>query len=119
MRGKIDLDRIAVITVASPPAVAPAPVTALELAALRRDRERVANLRAELGALALNLEAREQEIIARIEQGAPVHGPATVLVRRRQSISWFTVVVRELGEDAIERVRNTWPVAFWKELQLG
>jgi hypothetical protein len=121
----IDLDELAVIVLtdeAPAPVVtdeqAPLPVTALELAAIKRARAELADRRAELGALTVNLRAREQAVIARIEAGARVEGAAVVLTRRRQSVSWLTVVARELGEGAVERIKNAWPLAFWKELQL-
>ena len=112
----IDLDRVAVITLAA--VDGPTPVGAFELAAIRRDRERIADLRAELAALELNLEARERDVIQRIEDGAVVHGVAQVIVRRRQNISWLTVVMKELGAETVEKVKNSWPMGFWKELRL-
>jgi hypothetical protein len=107
------------IEITAIPDEAPMPVTAIELAAIRRDRERVDGLRAELGALSLGLHQREQDVIARIEAGAAVDGAAVVLHRRRQSISWLTVVAKELGHETVERIKNAWPIAFWKELQLS
>jgi hypothetical protein len=93
-------------------------VNAIELAAIKRDRERVSELRAELGALAIDLHKRERDIIRRIESGAKVDGSAVVIQRRRQSISWLTVVAEELGAETIERIKNAWPIALWKELQI-
>jgi hypothetical protein len=117
----IDLDRVAVISFASAAGAAvdgPTPVGAYELAEIRKERRRVADLRAELAALQLNLEAKERDVIERIEDGAVVHGVAQVIVRRRQNISWLTVVAKELGVEAVEKVKNSWPVGLWKELQL-
>lgn len=93
-------------------------VNAIELAAIRRDRERVAELRAELGALAIDLQHRERDVIQRIESGAKVDGSVVVITRRRQSISWLSVVAQELGAETIEKIKNVWPIAFWKELQI-
>lgn len=97
----------------------PEMVTAIELAGLRRDRQRLAELRAELQSLGLDVAEREASVIRRIDAGAQVDGAATVVQRRRQSISWLTVVARELGTGAVERVKNAWPTSFWKELQLS
>jgi hypothetical protein len=94
-------------------------VSAIELAAIRRDRERMAALRAELGALAIDLHRRERDVIRRIEAGARVDGTAVVITRVRQSISWLSVVAQELGAETVERIKNVWPIAFWKELQLA
>jgi hypothetical protein len=94
-------------------------VTSIELAAIKRDREHMASLRAELGALAIDVHDRERDVIRRIEGGADVGGAAMVIVRRRQSISWLTVVADELGPDTVERIKNVWPVTFWKELQIA
>ncbi len=94
-------------------------VSEIELAALKRDRERVAALRAELGALAIDLHGRERDVIRRIEAGAQVDGSAVVILRRRQSISWLSVVAQELGTETVERIKNVWPIAFWKELQIA
>jgi hypothetical protein len=55
----------------------------------------------------------------RIEAGAHAPAEATVVVRRRQNVSWLTVVARELGADAVERVKNAWPLTIWKELRLA
>jgi hypothetical protein len=94
-------------------------VNAIELAAIRRDRERVAELRAELGALAIDLHRRERDVIQRIESGAKVDGSVVVITRRRQSISWLSVVAQELGAETVEKIKNVWPIAFWKELQIA
>ena len=56
---------------------------------------------------------------ARTSMGCSPNGKAVVMHRRRQSISWLTVVAKELGHDAIERIKNTWPTVFSKELQIG
>jgi hypothetical protein len=95
-------------------------VTAAELDEIKHDRERMARLRAELGALAIDLHGRERDVIRRIEAGAPVEGgTAVVLTRRRQSISWLTVVADELGPETVQKVKDAWPIAFWKELQIA
>jgi hypothetical protein len=93
-------------------------VNEIELAAIKRDRERAAELRAELGALAIDLHRRERDIIQRIESGAKVDGSVVVITRRRQSISWLSVVAQELGAETVEKIKNVWPIAFWKELQI-
>jgi hypothetical protein len=94
-------------------------VTAIELGGIKRDRAHVEELRTALGGLVLDLYRREQDVIRRIEAGASIDGGAVVLHRRRQSISWLTVVAKELGHDAVERIKSAWPVAFWKELQIS
>jgi hypothetical protein len=93
-------------------------VNEIELAAIKRDRERATQLRAELGALSIDLHRRERDIIERIESGAKVDGSAVVITRRRQSISWLSVVAQELGAETVEKIKNVWPIAFWKELQI-
>ena len=93
-------------------------VNEIELAAIKRDRERAAELRAELGALAIDLHRRERDIIQRIESGAKADGSVVVITRRRQSISWLSVVAQELGAETVEKIKNVWPIAFWKELQI-
>ena len=40
------------------------------------------------------------------------------MTRRRQNISWLTVVRRELGEEAVIKAKDEWPVAFYLELQI-
>ena len=94
-------------------------VTAAELDEIKHDRERMARLRAELGVLAIDLHARERDVIRRIEAGAAIEGTAVVLTRRRQSISWLTVVADELGPETVQKVKDAWPIAFWKELQIA
>jgi hypothetical protein len=95
------------------------PVTEAEIEELRALRDFIAQVRAELGELTMELEAREQDIIMRVEAGAQLLGPASVVVRRRQNVSWLTIVTRELGTDVVERVKNSWPLTIWKELQLA
>ncbi len=97
----------------------PPHVTVLELASIKRLRHRMAELRAELGELAITLQEREQDVIERLENGARSESPATVLIRRRQNVSWLTVVARELGAETVESTKNAWPITFWKELQLS
>lgn len=94
-------------------------VTSIELAAIKRERTRLERLRKEMAALADALEQRETYVVARIEAGVPVDGKAVVLTRRRQNISWLTVVRRELGDETVVRVKDEWPVTFYKELQLS
>ena len=93
-------------------------VTADELADLRRGRRRVELLRDELAGFERVQEAREAEVIARIENGADVDGEAKIVFRRRQNISWLTIVTRELGREAVVRTKDEWPVTFYKELRL-
>jgi hypothetical protein len=69
--------------------------------------------------MALDLQEREQKVIARMEAGAQIDGEAVVLTRRRQSISWLTVVAREMGQGMVEHTKNTWPVEFWKDLYIA
>lgn len=97
----------------------PEVVTAIELAAIKRDREKLAALRAEADVLANALREREDAVIARIEAGVRVDGKATVITRRRQNISWLTVVQRMLGKEAIIETKNQWPVSFHKELRIA
>lgn len=94
-------------------------ISALELGRVERDRTKLATLRAEAELLTRTLEAREDDIIRRIEAGALVQGQAVVVTRRRQNISWLTVVKRQLGQDAIVKVKDEWPVTFYKELQIS
>jgi hypothetical protein len=94
-------------------------VTELELAAVKRDREVLKDLKAKCAELVEDLRKREQEIVERIEAGAFVMGEAWVITRRRQNISWLTVVKRKLGEQAVLETRNTWPTTFYKELRVG
>jgi hypothetical protein len=94
-------------------------VSRFELEEIKRLRAELEAERAEVDRRARALREREESVIARVEAGVPVDGQATVLVRRRQNISWLTVVKRELGADAVVQVKNAWPVAFYKDLQLG
>jgi hypothetical protein len=95
-------------------------VTGDELEWVKYMRQDLEEQRAEADALAKRLHEREQALIARIEAGAHVEGGnATVVERRRQNISWLTIVKRKLGVDAIIEAKNEWPVAFYKELQIG
>ncbi|MBI4509500.1 MAG: hypothetical protein HY698_07670 [Deltaproteobacteria bacterium] len=95
------------------------PVNRFELAAIKRDRAKLVSLKAEVEALVDSLRRREEDVIARIDAGCPVDGDARVLVRRRQNISWLTIVKQELGEEAVVRAKDEWPVSFYKELQVG
>ena len=93
-------------------------VSQLELEAIKRKRKQLEEQRAEVEALARELHDREQGVIARIEAGVPVDGQAVVMTRRRQSISWLTVLKRELGPEAVIRAKDSWPVRFYKDLQI-
>jgi competence CoiA-like predicted nuclease len=93
-------------------------VSRLELEAIKRKRKQLEAQRAEVEELTRELRDREQDVIARIEAGVPVDGQAVVITRRRQNISWLSVVKRELGAEAVIRTKNAWPVAFYKDLQI-
>jgi transposase len=75
-------------------------------------------LRTKVAELEARLRESEADIIVRIEAGATVDGDVRVLTRRRQSVAWFTVCRRELGEGFVEAERSAWPVSFTKELQI-
>lgn len=94
-------------------------VSCYELAALKRDRDKLEAMRIELEVLAKSIHEREQDVIARIESGVPVDGLAKVVDRRRQNVSWLTVVKRELGEAAVIKVKDEWPLTFTKELLIA
>ncbi len=95
-------------------------VRGFELQMVKDMRQDLEDVKAESDALAKRLHEREQELIARIEGGAAVEGGrAAVVERRRQNISWLTIVKRKLGVDAIIEAKNEWPIAFYKELQIG
>ncbi len=94
-------------------------ITEIELAAIKRDRHRLDALKAETEALAQSLHEREQDVIARVEAGVPVDGVVKVIARRRQNISWLTVVKEQLGEAAIVKAKDAWPLTFYRELQIG
>jgi hypothetical protein len=93
-------------------------VSRFELEAIKRMRQELETERAAVDALARELRQREEDVIARIEAGVPVDGQAVVMTRRRQNISWLTVVRRELGDEAVIRAKDAWPVAFYKALQI-
>jgi 3-phenylpropionate/cinnamic acid dioxygenase small subunit len=93
-------------------------VSRFELQAIKRMREELEEQRAEVAALARDLRDREEEVIARIEAGVPVDGQAVVMTRRRQNISWLTVLRRELGDEAVVQAKNEWPVVFYRQLQI-
>jgi hypothetical protein len=93
-------------------------ISRFELITIRRMREKVTALRVQADALAETLRQREENVIERMEAGVPVDGVAVVMTRRRQNISWLTVVKRELGEKAIIQAKDEWPVVFYKELQI-
>ncbi len=94
-------------------------ISAGELRSVQQDRKKLDALRAQADLLARTLDEREDHIIRRMESGASVEGEAIVLTRRRQNISWLTIVKRELGAEAIVQAKNDWPVTFYKELQIG
>ena len=94
-------------------------INSIELAAIKRDRAKLEALRAQCEALAVAIRAAEEYVIGRMEAGVPVDGKATILTRRRQNISWLTVVKRDLGEGAIVRVKDEWPISFYKILQIA
>ena len=93
-------------------------VTADELADLRRGRRRIQLLRDEVERFERQQGLRETEVMGRIERGAHVDGTARITYRRRQSISWLTIVTRELGREAVIRAKDEWPVTFYKDLRL-
>jgi hypothetical protein len=94
-------------------------INAIDLAGIKRDRKKIALMRADLLALSESLREREEGVITALEAGIPVDGDAEVLTRRRQNISWLTIVRRELGTSAIEQVKNEWPVSLYKALQIA
>ena len=95
-------------------------VTGMELEWIKDMRQDLEDQKTESEALAKRLHEREQALIERIEAGAKVEGGRVAVVeRRRQNISWLTIVKRKLGVDAIIEAKNEWPVAFYKELQIG
>jgi len=94
-------------------------VTAIELAGIKRDRAKLERLWADADVLEGLLKDREEDVIRRIEAGARVDGNASVITRRRQNISWLTIVKRELGAKAIEEAKNSWPMSFSKELRVA
>ncbi len=103
-----------------------APVTEVELAALKRDRAVLETLKAQAAALSKNLDAREEHLIARIEAGAEVLGdlkPAVKLASRR-NVSWltsFVALAKRLGLDEtaeVAQVKSDAPVTFYKELAI-
>ena len=94
-------------------------VNAIELAVIVRDREALESLKLQVKALSESLDDREQDVIERIETGAQVDGKASVIVRRRQNISWLTICKRELGEAMIIKVKDETPITFYKDLQIA
>jgi hypothetical protein len=97
---------------------APETVSAIELAALKRDRSMLEALREDYEEFEKDIRDREESIIGRIERGAVVDGKAEVVTRRKQNISWLTIVRRELGEKKVLEVKDAWPVTFYKVLHL-
>jgi hypothetical protein len=89
-----------------------------DLEKLKADRQRLVELRSYMEWLEWRIRARERDLIGLIESGVLIDG-ATVVTRRRQSISWLTVVERELGRDVVRQVKDTWPITFTKELQVA
>ena len=94
-------------------------VGSLELAAIKAMRADLEDMRLGMENLLCDLRKAENEAIERIEAGATVDGKAVVITRRRQNISWQTVLRHELGEQAVVRAKDSWPIAFYKELQIG
>jgi hypothetical protein len=94
-------------------------VNCLELAAIKRMRSEFDHMRVDMAYLLRDLREAEEEVIERIEAGAPVDGKAVVKTRRRQNISWLTVLRGEVGDEAVIRAKDKWPVVFYKELQIG
>ncbi len=101
-----------------------APVTEIELAALKRDRAVLADLETQAKALAKNLDSREEDLITRIEAGAEVLGALrpTVKVVSRKSVSWtaaFAGLCKRLGLDhvaEVSQVKDATPVTMSKSL---
>ena len=104
----------------------PAPVTEVELAALKRDRALLDALKTQEKALAKNLDDCEAELIARIETGAEIVGDLqpTVKLGSRKNISWltaFAALAKRLGLDdksEVAGVKDAAPASFYKELQI-
>jgi hypothetical protein len=99
--------------------IAASVVTAIELASIQRDRAALEALKLQAKALSETLDEREVDAVARIEGGVQVDGQATVISRRRQNISWLTIVKRELGEAMVIKVKDEWPVTFYEDLQIA
>lgn len=103
-----------------------APVTEVELAALKRDRALLDGMKAEAQALSKHLDEREEDIIARIEAGAEVLGDLRPVVQivSRKSISWVTELANTCarlgvdGKDEIRRIKDAAVCSFSKVLQI-
>ncbi len=104
----------------------PAPVTEVELAALKRDRAILEGLATQAKALAKNLDDREADLITRIEAGAEIVGviQPTVKIASRKNVSWVTsygALCARVGLDAkaeISAVKDAAPCSFYRELQI-
>ena len=94
-------------------------VTAWELDLIKLDRELLESTRAFAKELAAELADHEQDVIARIEEGAVVDGDAQVITKRRQNVSWLTAFKERLGTEGVKEVKNDWPITFAKALQIG
>jgi hypothetical protein len=94
-------------------------VTDIDLAAIKRTRAQLEAIKEECNSLAEELRQKEEDVIWRIESGAYVMGEACVVTRRRQNISWLTVVKRQLGEEGVLEARDAWPTTFYRELRLA
>ena len=103
-----------------------APITEVELAALKRDRVLLETLKVQAQALSKNLDEREEDLITRLETGAEVVGDLrpTVRVVSRKSISWqsaLAALAKRVGLDdkeEIRQVKDQAPVSFSRELQI-
>ena len=102
------------------------PITEVELAALKRDRALLEDLKVQAQALSKNLDGREEDLITRIEAGAEIVGDLrpSVRIASRKSISWqsaLAALAKRVGLDDKEEIRlvkDQAPVSFQKELQI-
>lgn len=116
----------ATLTTTPPSPDRSAPVTEVELAALKRDRALLDGLKAQAQALAKNLDEREEDIIARIESGAEVLGDVRPVVQivSRKNVSWMTELAKTCarlgvdGKEEIRRIKDAAAVSFSKVLQI-
>lgn len=93
-------------------------ITANEVALFLREHEELAKMRLEVESLSRALAKREALMIARLHRGADQPGNLYVVAKRRQNISWLTVVRRELGQEAVIATKNHWPTTFYEELKI-
>src|SRR5439155_8841937 len=94
-------------------------ITNIELAAIKRDRKELERIKEDYDQLAASIREREEDVIDRNEAGILVDGEARVITRRRQNISWLTVVKRRLGKDVIVAVKNDWPMSLYEEVRIA